>query len=189
MDKMKVKEILNFTGQLLFFLVSGLLLLFIVLELFLPKMTVKIFQYKPYTVVTDSMEPVIFVGDMVIVKNPTNKRIDSLQVGDIITFEGDIDLNGVKEVITHYIMVINVDDEGFRTYRTNSEVSSNPDPWVISDQDILGVYAFRIPWIGNLVNFVRSPYGIAAISVNVIVIGAIIYIVKTGKKEKIEAPQ
>ena len=33
------------------------------------------------------------------------------------------------------------------------------------------------------INFVKSPFGIAAISVNVVIIGVIIYLVKSGKKD------
>ncbi len=184
----KTHVLLKKTWNIMFFVLSGLLLLYILFEIFIPQTTVKVFQFKPYVVITASMEPVINVNDMAIVVNPTNRKISNLEVGDIITFEADINYDGTKEIVTHYIFSI-TETDGVRTYRTNRYGSTTPDTWVLRDNDILGIYAFRIPWIGNLVNFVRSPYGIVAISVNIIVIGAIIYIVKTGKKEKIEAPQ
>jgi signal peptidase I len=188
-EKNKNKEIIKLIGTIFFFTLSGLLILFILLEAFLPHMTVKVFQFKPYTVITESMEPVINVGDMAIVTNPTNKKLDNLQAGDIITFEADIDYNGTKEVVTHFVFSVSENSQGERIIRTNRYGSTTADPWVLRDQDILGVYAFRIPWIGNLVNFIKSPYGIAAIAVNVLVIGGIIYIVKTGKKEPLVKPE
>src|SRR5690606_38248106 len=90
----KTKEVLKLIGTIFFFAFSGLLILFILLESFLPDMTVKVFQFKPYTVITESMEPVINVGDMAIVTNPTSNKLDNLEVGDIITFNADIDYNG-----------------------------------------------------------------------------------------------
>jgi signal peptidase len=53
----------------------------------------------------------------------------------------------------------------------------------LSGDDVIGVYSFRVKQLGVFINFVKSPFGIAAIAVNIIVIGAIVYIVKSGKKE------
>lgn len=189
MKNQQIKNILKLIGTVFFFIFSGLLVLYILLELFLPQQTVKVFQFKPYVVITESMEPVINVGDMAIVTNPTNKKLEALAVGDIITFNADINYDGQKEVVTHYIYSITENSQGERIYRTNRYGSTTPDTWILRDSDILGVYAFRIPWVGNLVNFVKSPYGIVAISVNVVVIGAIVYIVKVGKKKEVETPQ
>ena len=186
MDKSKVKSILKDAGSVLFYIIAGVLVLFILLELILPKQTVKVFQFKPYVVITESMEPVINVNDMVIVTNPTAKKLDNLEVGDIITFEADIDYNGTKEVVTHYVNSINTNSEGDRIIRTNRYGSNVPDTWVLTDDDVLGIYAFRIPQIGMFINFVKSPFGIAAIAVNVIIIGVIVYLVKSGKKEEPE---
>lgn len=189
MENSKNKEMIKLLGTIFFFIFSGLLILFILLESFLPDTTVKVFQFKPYTVITESMEPVINVGDMAIVTNPTANKLDALEVGDIITFNADIDYNGTKEIVTHYVFSITENSQGDRVIRTNRYGSTTPDPWILSDADVLGVYAFRIPWIGNLVNFIKSPYGIAAIVVNVLVIGGIVYIVKSGKKEELVKPE
>lgn len=174
------KQVLNLIGSIVFFVFAGLLILYILLELFLPTMTIKIFQFKPYVVITESMEPVINVDDLIIVTNP---QIEQLEVGDIITFEADIDYNTTKEIVTHYIYSI-TENNGEYVIRTNRYGSNVPDTWVLSGDDVIGVYAFRIPQLGVIINFAKSPFGIAAIAVNVIVIGAIIYIVKTNKKEK-----
>ena len=179
----KTKLIMKQIGTIVFFLISGLLILYILLELFIPDMTIKVFQFKPYVVITESMEPVINVDDMVIVYNP---NVEDLEVGDIITFMADIDYNGTKEVVTHYIHSINSTTEGNLTFRTNRYGSDIPDTWILQESDIIGVYGFKIPQLGVFVNFMKSPFGIAALAVNIVVIGAIIYIVKSGKKETIQ---
>lgn len=181
--KTETKKTLKTVGTIAFFIFSGLLVLYILLELFIPDMTIKVFQFKPYVVLTESMEPVIDVDDMVIVLNP---NLDKLEVGDIITFKADIDYNGTKETVTHYIHTITENNDGDRIFRTNRYGSTTPDTWILRDSDIIGVYGFRIRQLGVVVNFIKSPFGIAAVSVNLIVIGAIVYLVKSGKKEKIE---
>ena len=154
---------------------------YILLELFIPSQTVKIFQFKPYVVVTESMEPVINVNDLIIVTNP---NLDKLEVGDIITFNADIDYNGTKEVVTHYIYSITENTQGDRIFKTVRNGGTVPDTWILKDGDILGSYAFRIQKLGNLINFVKSPFGIAAVTVNIVVIASIVYIVKSGKKDQ-----
>ncbi|MDO9629766.1 MAG: signal peptidase I [Acholeplasmataceae bacterium] len=181
--KTETKKTLKTAGSIAFFVVSGLLVLYILLEVFMPNMTIKVFQFKPFVVVTQSMEPVIDVDDMVVVLNP---NVDKLKVGDIITFRADIDYNGTKEIVTHYIHTITENNDGDRIFRTNRYGSTVPDTWILKDSDIIGVYAFRIRQLGVFVNFIKSPFGIAAVSVNLIVIGSIVYLVKSGKKEKIE---
>lgn len=170
--------------SILFYVVAGLLLFYILLELFIPNQTVKIFQFKPYVVVTESMEPVINVNDLIIVTNP---NLDKLEVGDIVTFNADIDYNGTKEVVTHYIYSITENIDGDRIFKTVRNGGTVPDTWILQDGDILGTYAFRIQKLGNIINFVKSPFGIAAISVNVVIIGVIVYLVKSGKKEDIKS--
>lgn len=177
----KTKKTLSLVGSIFFFALAGLLVLYILLELFIPNMTIKVFQFKPYVVVTESMEPVLDVDDLIIVTNP---NVSKLEVGDIITFRADIDYNGTKEIVTHYINSI-TEADGDYTIRTNRYGSTVPDTWILSEDDVIGVYSFRIRQLGVFINFVKSPFGIAAIVVNVIVIGAIVYIVKTGKKDKV----
>jgi signal peptidase len=179
----KTKHIAKQIGSIIFYLISGLLILYILLELFIPDMTIKVFQFKPFVVITESMEPVINVDDMVIVYNP---NVDELEVGDIITFRADINYDGTKEIITHYIYSITENTEGELVFRTNRYGSDVADTWILQEGDVIGVYGFKIPQLGVFVNFLKSPFGIAAIAVNVIVIGAIVYIVKSGKKEAVQ---
>lgn len=183
MSSSKFKEKSKFIGNIVFIIFAGLLLFYILLEAFLPDMTIKIFQFKPYVVITESMEPVLNVNDMVVVYNVDP---DKLEVGDIITFRADIDYNGSKEIVTHYIHSITEDVNGNLEFRTNRYGSTVPDTWKLSEQEIIGVYGFHIGKIGIVLEFLRSPFGIAALGVNVVIIGAIVYIVKSDKKGKMK---
>lgn len=164
----------------------GIILLYIGTILFMPDLTVKIFRFQPFIVVTESMEPVINVNDMVVV---TPFDIEEAEVGDIITFKADIDYNGSLEVITHYIYSIDrtVDNPIIRTHRYfEDEESVVPDTWLIPESDVIGAYSFSISNVGYFTGFITSIYGIVIIGFNVLIIGGIIYI---NKKSKLDAEQ
>lgn len=176
----KNQSVLKLIGAIFFYVISGLLVLYILMEIFIPNITIKVFQFKPFVVITESMEPVLNVNDMVVVFNP---NVDKLEEGDIITFLADIDYNGTKEIITHYIYSITEDVDGSLTFRTIREGGTVPDTWILEEDDIIGVYGFKISQLGVFIQFVKSPFGIAAILVNLGVIVAIVVLVKSGKKE------
>ncbi len=171
----------------LFYLFAFLLVVYIMLELFLPEQTVKVFQFKPYVVLTQSMEPEINVNDMVVVKN---FDVEELEEDDIITFYADINYDGTKEIVTHYIYSINENTDGEFIIRTNryyeSASAEVPDPWVLTGDDVLGLYSYHIPWVGTVILFLQSPFGIAALIVNIGVIVAVVVMIKQGKKEEVE---
>jgi signal peptidase len=171
-------KVLGYIKTGLFYTAIGILVLYIVIGAFFPKQTVKVFGFKPYVVITASMEPEIMVNDLIIVKNP---KVDELEVDDIITFEADINFDGTKEIVTHYIYSIEEINGEFRIrthpYFENSN-DSFPDYWVLSEDDILGEYMFKIPKVGAVVEFIKSPFGMAAMVVNLGVIVGIVYLIK-----------
>jgi len=180
----KKSNISSYIKTGLFFLVAGILIIYIVIGLFLPDQSVKVFGFKPYVIVTNSMEPVLKVNDLVVVKKADT---ENLKVDDIITFRADINYDGEKEVVTHYVYSVagTGDNLIIRThpYYENS-VDVIPDFWVLNGDDILGEYMFNIPKLGYVVEFVKSPFGIGAMVVNIGVIAGIVYLIKNGKDKK-----
>ena len=91
--------------------------------------------------------------------------------------------NEQKDPIVH----VSNDSNGdliFRTHRYyEDDVNLNPDYWVITEEDVLGQYMFKIPKLGAFVQFVKSPFGIAAMVVNIGVIAGIVYLIKKGDVE------
>ena len=183
MKNSTIKENVIMIGS---FLVITILLIYIVVQIASPKLSVKVFGFKPYVVITESMEPEIMVRDMVIVRK---FDFEEAEEGDIITFEADINYDGTKEVVTHYIYLITENENG-PVIRTNryyeNQDDATPDPWVLSPDDVLGTYWFQIPKLGFVTDFLKSPFGIAAILVNATVIGGIVYLVKLSKKQQLE---
>ena len=94
--------------------------------------------------------------------------------------------DGDKEIVTHYIYSIKENSDGDLVFRTHPYFEDSADYvadyWVLSEDDILGEYMFKIPKVGAVVQFAKSPFGIAAMFVNVGVIVGIMYLVKNTKK-------
>lgn len=186
MEKKKKRKhpLINWIKTILFFVIIGVLSLYILFELFIPEQTVHTFRFKPYVVLTRSMEPVINVDDVVIVTRPD---IDALKEGDIITFKADINYDGHKEIVTHYIYSIEENSAGELSIRTHRHFQDSnnisPDTWRLSEEDILGSYMMRIPTIGVLIRFLQSPFGFAALAVNAGVIIGVIILIKHDKNK------
>lgn len=162
--------------------IIGALLLYIGTLLVMPDLTIKIFRFQPYIIVTESMEPVFNVNDMIIA---SVFDIEEAEIGDVITFKADIDYNGTKEIVTHYIYEI--DETGSEAIiQTNRHFSSTetvtPDTWLIPESDVIGTYTAHIPYIGYIIEFVTSIYGIVVILINVIVITGIVRLNKQIKE-------
>lgn len=171
--------------SILFFLLAGILLAYIAIEAFAPSQTVNIFGFKPYVVLTQSMEPEIDADDVVIVKRADT---ENLEEGDIITFLVDINNDGEKNVVTHYIYSIEEDSAGDVSIRTHRHYENpdniSPDRWTISGDDVLGEYMLTIPAIGIVIRFLQSPFGLAALVVNASIIAAIVLMLKGDKKKQ-----
>lgn len=179
----KKSNVLTYVKTGLFFALAGLLLVYIIVSVVIPDKSVNVFGFKPYVVITESMEPEIMVNDLIFVKKP---KVDELEIDDIITFDADINFDGEYEAVTHYVYSITEDSEGELSFRTRpyfeDENDYAPDFWVLDEDDILGEYMFKIPKLGAVVEFLKSPFGIAAMFVNVGVIVGIVYIIKKTEK-------
>ncbi|MFP4478345.1 MAG: hypothetical protein ACLFPM_02805, partial [Candidatus Izemoplasmatales bacterium] len=94
-----------------------------------------------------------------------------------------------KEIVTHYIYSIAKNASGDYVIRTNRHYDEDqnvtPDTWVISEDDVLGLYSFKIPYLGYVTEFLQSPFGIAALVVNGGIIAAIVILIKREKREHI----
>lgn len=105
------------------------------------------FGYKPFTVLSNSMQPSFSAGDMVFVKD---KPASEIAVNDVITFK-----EGERKLITH--RVVEQTKQGFVTKGDNNNVI---DSEIVASDDVVGTHAFTIPKAGYVSKFVSSPVGI-----------------------------
>ena len=112
------------------------------------------FGYKPYIVLSDSMQDTFAVGDLAV-----SKKVDpeTLQPGDIVTFES-IDPANYGEVVTHKIREITTYEgkQAFVTYGTTTGVD---DTYPALFENVIGEYVFKLPKMGYFFNFLKSPSG------------------------------
>ena len=117
--------------------------------------------WKPFIVLSGSMETQIKTGDLVIVKETDNEK---LKEGDIIAFRN----NAV--VVTHRI-VEKIEDEGKIEYKTKGDNNNVTDNWYVLPEQIEGLYQFKISKLGNLAMFMQTPIGmITSLGIPVILI-------------------
>ena len=119
----------------------------------------KLLGYQEYAVLSGSMEPQIEVGALVY--DRTFNEAANLAVGDIITYR----LTG-DTLVTHRI--VSVDKEG-KTVTTKGDANEMEDAVPVSFDAIMGVYAFDFPLLGYLTIYVKTPLGISAASVILLV--------------------
>ncbi len=113
-----------------------------------------LFGYKPYIVLSDSMQDTFAVGDMTV-----SKAVDvsTLEPGDIITFTS-IDPANYGETVTHKIREITTyeGEQAFVTYGTTTGVD---DAYPVPFANVTGEYQFRLPGMGYFFEFLRTPAG------------------------------
>ena len=116
-----------------------------------PNRIPSVFGWKPFIVLSSSMEDTIMPGDLIL-----TKEIDALELkeGDVISFR-----TNKYTVITHRIINI-VDEEGERKYYTKGDNNDLADSDPVSDDQIEGIYRYRIPELGKIALNLQKPIGI-----------------------------
>ncbi|SER95779.1 signal peptidase I [Lachnobacterium bovis] len=144
-----IKKICSFLATLLMLgllVVAGLL--------FIPKAL----GYEEFAVLSGSMRPKLEVGTLVYTKE---EKMENLKEGDIISFRIAEDT-----VVTHRINKVN--DDG--TFITKGDANNIADGSKVMKQNIIGKYAFHVPYLGYVSIYTRTPMGIAALCGLVVVI-------------------
>lgn len=99
---------------------------------------------KSFVVLSGSMEPALPVGSIVYTKSSS-----SYSPGDIISFS-----NGTGQTVTHRI--VEETDDG---YVTKGDANDSVDNAVVAPSQVIGSSLFTIPYVGKIMNFVRTPVG------------------------------
>lgn len=113
------------------------------------------FGLTPMIVLTESMEPNIKAGDLIVCKPVDAKDI---AVGDVISFFDPMSTTG--SVVTHRVTEI-IDEDGvlyFRTMGDNNDGAADPKP--VAGDKVVGRYSFRIGGLGSALMFMQSTPGL-----------------------------
>ena len=136
-------------------------------------------RYQHYVIVSGSMEPTIDAGDVVFINKSVS--VDELEEGDIIAFDAVV--NNQDIVVVHYVYSITENPGGY-TIATIAEDAEDPDDWILTEDDIIGQYLFRLPRVGRFLLFAQSTTGRIVIIIDIILIYLIyrMFFKKTPKK-------
>ena len=135
--------------------------------------------YSQYTIRTGSMSGVFEVGAMVVVQ--TNVDLEEVEERDIIIFYADILNNGTQERVIHFVNSIEQVNQSWQI-TTISNVSTNPDPWVLSEDDVIGVYRGHIEGLGRFLFFLQTPLGRGVLLFNLTVVLIVFWLLKEPNK-------
>ncbi|MGI6751668.1 MAG: signal peptidase I [Anaerovoracaceae bacterium] len=104
---------------------------------------VGVFPVMPSVIVTGSMEPIMYPGDVILLRQMrTEEQLGNLKEGDVIQFQrGEIR-------ITHRIVKIIDDGKGNLTYKTKGDNNSSEDGRVVHPNEIKGTLVRVVPKIG-----------------------------------------
>lgn len=142
-----------------------------------PKSVPSLFGYKPFIVLSGSMETEIFVGDLVIVKEVDSS---SLKENDIIAFRDSENL-----VTTHRIVNI-INSDGEVCFETKGDNNNTKDKGIVCSSSVEGKYQSRIPKIGNAILFIQEPLGFTVMMLSIFIVCIFIYIFSSKKIDKDE---
>lgn len=127
-----------------------------------------IFGYSIFRVSSDSMEPELMVGDVILVKSV---KPEAIHQGDIITYLGNSgDLK--DKMITHKVIREPYEKFGVYYYQTQGvREGSLPDPEITYDQ-IKGKFIRTLPFIDRMYAFFLSPVGLISFIALILVLFA-----------------
>ena len=131
-----------------------------------------IFGYKPFIVLSGSMETKIHKGDLIFVKTIDPSE---LEIEDVIAFRDAQDT-----VTTHRIIEI-VEKDGITYFITKGDNNDSQDQNLVEFEDVEGIYAGRIPSVGNIMNSLAEPTTILILGLGITVIFVIGYSISSKK--------
>lgn len=104
-----------------------------------------IFGFQYVVILTNSMQPTINPGDLVITRPVSPSE---LHVGDIILYE--VHLGNATYKITHRIVAIRTDKNGRYYFLTKGDNRKYTDPWRVYPEQVVGRVILVIPGLGRV---------------------------------------
>ena len=116
--------------------------------------------YKPFVVLSGSMEPQIKTGS--IAYNNTHVKAEDVKAGDVIVFKTE------KTYVTHRVVSINENN----SFTTKGDANKTEDLAPVKFENFKGKTVFSIPYLGKILNLMKSRIGIfillSAVGINIV---------------------
>ena len=122
--------------------------------------------YRPFTVLSGSMEPAIDTGDVVV--NSSISPLDA-RVGDVVTFN---DPQNQSRLITHRLRRVRAKG-GMVEMVTKGDANNTTERWTVPANGRIGRVEYRVPKVGYALSFVSGKNGkLLLIALPAILLGA-----------------
>ena len=115
---------------------------------------ISFFNFRMFTVVSQSMTPKYDIGDVLIAKETEPSKIEE---GDVISYLGTYG-DFKNKVITHRVVGMGTDANGRYYFRTKGDANIVEDPIVYEDQ-IFGVVVYRSGILSLIYKIVGTKVG------------------------------
>jgi len=96
----------------------------------------------PLTVLTQSMEPGLPPGTLVVVK-PTD--VNDMRIGQVLTYQIE---SGQPALVSHRIISKTIGSNGATTFLTQGDNNDLADPLPVQEIQIVGTIWYAVPWLG-----------------------------------------
>jgi len=182
------ENILGIFAWFVFFLALFLAVFTVFASLSGEKNGKEIFGHKLLIVASDSMskshisehEKIFFnAGDLIVIKTMDSSTV--LSVGDVITFYSH-NPESYGKTVTHKIREVKYSQTGevigYVTYGINTGVN---DVVVVTPENVIGKYVFKVPNVGHVFSFLKSPRGYYLSILTPAVLLIIFFSIKIGK--------
>ncbi len=141
-----------------------------------------ILKFKMFIVLSGSMSPEFEPGSVVLVQDVKPEEIG---VGDILTFRPSA---ASENIVTHRVASLSFDDGMEIT--TKGDANNVQDPLPIRPENVIGRVFLSIPYLGYLLNFAGTNYGLysliilPSLAVMIYEFFKIVFYIRQGKKDQ-----
>ena len=130
-----------------------------------------VFGFSPLIVLSGSMEPEIYKGDLVIIQSQ-----EGYGEGDIVTYLTPA-ADGSVTSVTHRI-IDEYTERGVRYFITKGDNNDSADPNPVRETQVVGEVVAVIPDLGTFLEWLKTPSGIISVILFACIIIAAAYIIK-----------
>ena len=124
-------------------------------------------KYRLFAIVSDSMEPEIPTGDMIVGRVPDSES--DIEVGTVITYE--LTQGNSITLITHRVISIGVNADGETVYATRGDNAGGVDAYRPVFKDVVGIYTGnKCGFFGYFFGFLQSSAGAIALIIILLII-------------------
>jgi signal peptidase len=109
----------------------------------------KVLGFAPLIVLSGSMEPAIYPGDVVVIRQ---QEVEKFKIGDIVAY-----LEG-PTVFTHRI--VGMEKDKFILKGDNNNTADD----IVNPEQFEGKVLFTIPKVGIIITFLKRPFGMGVLA-------------------------